>query len=237
MHYRAAGRGRQVVVMVHGLTVSGNYLLPTAAELLDDFTVYIPDLPGFGASEKPRRVLDIPDMADTLAMWMGALGLEKAYLLGNSMGCHAISALAVRHPQCVAGTILISPVGDPDSHNTVRLGMRAVNDFVREPKSMWSIMLRDFLKVGLRRTLLTLRNLQRSQLDVWLPQVNVPALVVGGRHDRIVPSWWIDRVAELLPQGRAAVIEEAAHVPNFSHPARLAALVRGFVQSCDGGIN
>jgi pimeloyl-ACP methyl ester carboxylesterase len=233
MHYRAAGRGRQALVMVHGLTVSGSYLLPTAAELLDDFTVYIPDLPGFGASEKPRHVLDIPDMADTLSSWMGRLGLEQAYLLGNSMGCHTIAALAARYPERVAGILMVSPVGDPGSHNTLRLGMRALNDFVREPKSMWSIMVRDFLKVGLRRTLLTLRNLQRSQLDAWLPQVHVPALVVGGEHDRIVPTWWVDRVAELLPRGQASVIKEAGHVPNFSHPTRLAALVRGFVQSND----
>ena len=47
MHYRAAGRGQQAIVMVHGLTVSGNYLLPAAVELLDDFAVYVPDLPGF----------------------------------------------------------------------------------------------------------------------------------------------------------------------------------------------
>jgi pimeloyl-ACP methyl ester carboxylesterase len=95
-------------------------------------------------------------------------------------------------------------------------------------------MVRDFLKVGLRRTLLTLRNLQRSRLDAWLPQVHVPALVVGGEHDRIVPTWWVDRVAELLPRGQATIIKDAAHVPNFSHPARLAALVRRFVQSGDG---
>jgi pimeloyl-ACP methyl ester carboxylesterase len=234
MHYRAAGRGRQAVVMVHGLTVSGNYLLPTAAQLLDDFTVYVPDLPGFGASAKPRRVLDIPDMADTLRTWMLTLGLNQAYLLGNSMGCHTISALAARHPERVAGTVLISPVGDPGSRNTLRLGLRALNDFGRVPKTFWAIMFRDFLNVGLRRTLSTLRNLQHCRLDDWLPQVHVPALVVGGRHDRIVPSWWIERVAELLPQGRAVIIEEAGHVPNFSHPARLAALVRRFVQSSDG---
>ena len=233
MHYRVGGRGRHSVVLVHGLTVSGNYLLPTAAELLDDFTVYVPDLPGFGASEKPRRVLSIAEMAETLRAWMDAVGLERAYLLGNSLGCHTVAAVAARYRERVAGTILVSPVGDPGGCNTLRLGMRALNDFVREPRSFWAIMFQDFLRAGLRRTALTLRSLQQCRLEAWLPRVEVPTLVVGGRHDRIVPMWWMDRVVALLPQGQVVVIPDAGHVPNFSHPARLTTLVRAFVESSD----
>lgn len=233
IHYRMAGRGQQAVVLVHGLTVSGNYLLPTA-ELLDGFAVYIPDLPGFGRSEKPPRVLDIVEMAETLIAWMDAVGLERAYLLGNSMGCHTITVVAARHPERVAGIILVSPAGDPGGRNTPRLVLRFLNNSLREPLSSWVIMFRDFLKAGLRRTLLTLHNLQRCPLEPWLPQVHVPALVVGGGRDRIVPRWWVGRVAALLPQGGAVVIPEAAHVPNYSHPECMAALVRAFIDSRDG---
>jgi pimeloyl-ACP methyl ester carboxylesterase len=233
MHYRRAGRGTQSVVLIHGLTVSGNYLLPTAVKLLKSFVVYVPDLPGFGASEKPRQVLNIAEMAEILSAWMDAIGLERAYLLGNSMGCHTIAALAANHPERVAGTILVSPVGDPGGRNTPLLLMRALNDFVREPRALWMIMFRDFLKVGLRRTALTLRSLQQCRLEAWLPDVDVPALVIRGRRDRIVPRGWMDRVLELLPRGRGVVIRDAAHVPNFSHPARLTALVRAFVENID----
>lgn len=234
MHYRVGGTGRQPVVLVHGLSVSGNYLLPTAAELRDDFTVYVPDLPGFGASEKPRRVLGIVEMADVLMAWMDAVGLERAYLLGNSLGCHTVAAVAARFRERVAGIILVSPAGDRGGRDVLRLVMRALNDFAREPWSFWAVMFQDFLKVGLRRTLLTLRSLLQCRLEPWLPRVDVPALVVGGRHDRIVPMSWIGRVAALLPQGQVAVIGEAGHVPNFSHPARLAELVRAFVESGEG---
>lgn len=231
MHYRTAGNGSHSVILVHGLAVSGDYLLPTAAKLRKSFTVFVPDLPGFGASEKSGRVLDIAEMAETLRAWMDAVGLEQAYLLGNSLGCHTIAAMTARHPKRVAGVILVSPVGDPGGRNTWRLLLRALNDFVREPRSLWSIMLRDFLVAGLMRTVLTLHSLQKCRLEAWLPRMDVPSLVVGGGRDRIVPRWWINQVAELLPQGRMAVIEDAAHVPNFSHPARLTALVRAFVEN------
>jgi pimeloyl-ACP methyl ester carboxylesterase len=220
-------------VLIHGLTVSGKYLLPTAAELMDDFTVYVPDVPGFGASEKPQRVLTIEEMADVLKAWMDTIGLERAYLLGNSLGCHTAAVFADRYPDRVAGTILISPVGDPGGRNALRLATRALNDFAREPRSFWAIMLWDFLNAGLRRTLLTLRSLQKCRLEAWLPHIHVPALVVEGGRDRIVPKSWIGRVTALLPLGRVAIIREAGHIPNFSHPARLAALVRAFVKSTD----
>jgi 2-hydroxy-6-oxonona-2,4-dienedioate hydrolase len=231
MHYQTAGSGQQSVVLVHGLTVSGNYLLPTAMKLLNNFTVYLPDLPGFGASEKPQRILSIVEMAETLKAWMDAVGLERVYLLGNSLGCHTIAAMVSRYPERVAGTILVSPVGDPGGRNLLRLLMRALNDYVREPRSLWVVMFQDFLRAGFRRTILTLRNMQQFHLEAWLPQMHVPALVVRGGRDRIVPRWWTDRVVELLPQGRLAVIKDAAHVPNFSHPARLTALVRAFVEN------
>ena len=233
MHYRSAGRGGRAVVLVHGLTVSGNYLLPTAAELLDDFTVYVPDLPGFGDSEKPRRALNIAEMAETLIAWMNAVGLERAYLLGNSLGCHTIALAATRHRERVAGTILVWPAGDPGGRNTLRLVLRFLYNSLREPPTSWVIMFQDFLKTGLRRTVLTLRSLQLCPLEPWLPQVDVPALVVRGGRDRIVPGWWAGRVAALLPQGQAAVIPEAAHVPNYSHPEHMAALVRAFVESTE----
>jgi 2-hydroxy-6-oxonona-2,4-dienedioate hydrolase len=236
MHYRVTGKGRQALVLVHGLTVSGDYLLPTAAELLDDFTVYVPDLPGFGASDKPRRVLDVVELADVLKAWMDAVGLGRAYLLGNSLGCHTVTAAAARHREQVAGVILVGPAGEPGGRSMLRLALRGLNDFVHEPPALWRIMLRDFWRAGLRRTVLTLRRLQQFRLEEWLPQVEVPALVVGGGRDRIVPMWWINRSAALLPLSEAAVIREAGHVPNFTHPAKLAALVRAFVESEEGDL-
>lgn len=231
IHYRAGGRGELAIVLVHGLSVSGKYLLPTAARLINSFRVYVPDLPGFGASEKPRQVLDIPGMAETLKAWMDVVGLEQAFLLGNSLGCLTITMMAASHSERVTGIILVSPVGDPGVRNTLRLVLRGLNDFVREPPSLWPVMFQDFLRAGLRRTALTLRSMQHCRLNLWLPLVEVPSLIVRGGRDRIVPMWWFDRVAELLPQSRVAVMRDAAHVPNFSHPARLTALVRAFMES------
>jgi 2-hydroxy-6-oxonona-2,4-dienedioate hydrolase len=58
---------RPPVVLVHGYGMSSRYMVPLALELARDFVVYVPDLPGFRRSSKPRKVLDIVELADALA--------------------------------------------------------------------------------------------------------------------------------------------------------------------------
>ena len=54
------------MVLVHGLVVSSHYMVPTLKRLAAYHLVYAPDLPGFGESEKPRRILDVTGLSDSL---------------------------------------------------------------------------------------------------------------------------------------------------------------------------
>ncbi len=56
-----------MVVLVHGLVVSSRYMVPTAERLAPHCRVFAPDLPGFGGSEKPPRVLDVAGLSDALS--------------------------------------------------------------------------------------------------------------------------------------------------------------------------
>src|SRR4051812_45694495 len=67
--------GTPAVVLVHGLSVSGLYMLPTAERLAPFYPTYVPDLPGFGKSAKPPHIFDIPEIVDALAAWMRLMGL------------------------------------------------------------------------------------------------------------------------------------------------------------------
>jgi len=54
MHARVSqGPGSPAMVLVHGLVVSSRYMVPTAERLSPHHPVYVPDLPGFGKSDKP----------------------------------------------------------------------------------------------------------------------------------------------------------------------------------------
>lgn len=59
--------GTPTFVRVHGLGMSGRYMMPTAELLAARGTVFVPDLPSFGGSGKPATVLTISALADGLA--------------------------------------------------------------------------------------------------------------------------------------------------------------------------
>src|SRR5205807_1247146 len=90
---------RPTIVLVHGLSVSSHYMVPLARALAPYYHIYAPDLPGYGKSPKPAHVLNITEMADILAAWMRAMGLQQAVLLGNSLGCQTIMKFALRYPE------------------------------------------------------------------------------------------------------------------------------------------
>src|ERR1051326_8597469 len=78
------------IVLVHGLSVSSAYMVPTAERLASYHPIYVPDLPGYGKSTKPSRVLSVPELSEVLVAWMRAVELERAVFLGNSLGCQII---------------------------------------------------------------------------------------------------------------------------------------------------
>lgn len=87
----AAPPGAPAIVLVHGSGLSGQYMIPTARELTPDFRIFVPDMPGYGDSDDPGKVLNVPQLADWLVAWMPAMGLERASFLGNSFGCQVIA--------------------------------------------------------------------------------------------------------------------------------------------------
>ena len=61
----------------------------------------------------------------------------------------------------------------------------------------------------------------------------MPTLVVRGERDPIVPQYWAEEVARILPRGRLAVVPEAGHALNYSRPHDLARLVRAYLSELD----
>jgi 2-hydroxy-6-oxonona-2,4-dienedioate hydrolase len=217
------------VVLVHGLVVSSRYMIPTAQRLAAHYRVYAPDLPGFGRSEKPPHALDVSGLSDALAAWMETVGLSRAALVGNSMGCQIIADLAARHPERVERAVLQGPTMDPRARTVLRQVGRFLLDAPREAPSLLPIELLDYLSAGTRRAWRTFAYALEDPIEEKLSKVRVPTLVVRGSRDPIVPQRWAEEAARLLPMGRLVVIPDAAHTLNYDHSIDLARTVRGFL--------
>jgi 2-hydroxy-6-oxonona-2,4-dienedioate hydrolase len=221
--------GSLPVVLVHGIGVASRFMVPVAELLAPHHPVYAPDLPGFGASEKPNRVLNVAELADALAGWTRAIGLERVAFLGNSFGCQIVADLTLRYPQLVERVVLQGPTIDPAAREAKRQIARLLANSRREPPSHGLISAREYLRCGWRRLAKTFRYALEDRIEEKLPQVQVPTLVVRGSRDPIVPQRWAEEASHLLPRGRLVVIPGAPHTVVYDAPLELTRVLLPFL--------
>jgi pimeloyl-ACP methyl ester carboxylesterase len=103
------GAGRDVM-LVHGLGATKASFFDTAAALSRSYRVHALDLPGFGSSSKPRTApYDAPFFAEHVLGTMDALGIERAHLVGNSLGGRVAIEVGLAAPDRVHGLALLCP--------------------------------------------------------------------------------------------------------------------------------
>lgn len=241
MHYRfsrSAGDTTRVtspspgcpIVLVHGLSVSSGYMVPTMRALGHSARVYAPDLPGFGKSAKPHRVLDVSELAEYAHDWMRAIGVERAHVLGHSLGAQIVVDLATHWPSQVASLVLAGPTTDPRAPTVPGQAMRLLRDMTREPLAFWPVVLGEYLEAGPRRTIRTIQAGIRDPFLDKLRRLEVPVLVVRGERDPIAPREWVDDVASTALDAQTATIARGAHAIPFHTPEQLAVLIQRFTR-------
>jgi hypothetical protein len=171
----------------------------------------VPDLPGFGLSDKPARALTAGQHAEVLAAWLDAAGLSTVNVLGNSFGCQIAVELAIRRPDLIASLILVGPTVDPAAPTAMGQVRRWASDVLREDPHQLPMILADVRDAGPRRVLRTLRHSVDHRIDRRLPLVAAPVLILRGEYDRIAPAEWAAQAASVTPDGRSADVPGAAH--------------------------
>lgn len=223
-------------MLVHGIGASSRYLMPLAERLAESHPVYVPDLPGFGRSAKPRNALPLPALAEVLVEWMDAVGIRRPVMAGNSFGCEVIAETAVRFPDRVGAAVFLGPTVDRHNRTARQQVWRAAVTAFHEPPSLAWPLAQDYLQAGVRRPWQTLRFALKDPIEAKLPSISAPVLVMRGEHDAITTQRWAEEVAA-LPQGELAIVEDGAHVLNYDSAPAVAAAIERFVAriAADGG--
>jgi 2-hydroxy-6-oxonona-2,4-dienedioate hydrolase len=233
MHYLVSSdpvpADRSPVVLVHGQGVASRYLVPLAEHLAPDFKVYVPDLPGFGESYKPRHTLGIPELADALADWARAVGLSRAHYIGNSLGCNILAEFGIGHHELVDRLVLQGPTTDPQARTLVGQLTRWLLNGAREPSGMSRIMARDYARAGAGRIRETVRHLMRHPIEERLPEVRAPTLIVRGTRDPIISHAWAQEACRRLPNGALIELPGATHTINMFAPLEFTRVLRPFL--------
>jgi pimeloyl-ACP methyl ester carboxylesterase len=229
VHYLAEGPAAgPAVVLVHGLgghAEDWRNLAPSLAQA--GFRVYMPDLLGFGRSEKPRDFsYSVHDEAELVAGFMDTLGIRQADVGGWSMGGGIAQHLAFRHPQRVRRLILFDSVGiqEKPQWNVSLFAPTSAAELnqldallMPHPPVVPDFVVRDVLRVSRQRAWVIHRALDtmltgQDATDWILPQLKMPVLLVWGSEDRIMPLSQGETMHRLLPESQLDVLPGCGHL-------------------------
>jgi 2-hydroxy-6-oxonona-2,4-dienedioate hydrolase len=218
------------LVLVHGFIVAGHVYIPAAEALARDFTVYVPDLPGYGKSDAPSRPLYVPQLADTLMRWMDTVAISHSSFVGHSMGAQIVADLAARRPERVEKIVLQAPTVPAGERSVLIHAFRRWQNARRESSDALERLAHDdFQIVGLWRALQIGRMVLRDRIEDKLPKIDCPTLLVRGTRDPIVGDSWLHRLRELLRDGRIAEVVGGSHSVVYTEPERFVDAIRPFL--------
>jgi pimeloyl-ACP methyl ester carboxylesterase len=251
--YVEAGTGSPLILL-HGMPTWG-FVFHRALPLLErEHRVLIPDLPGFGFSDRSDRFSrSLSRQSERVAAWMDAAGVERASIAGHDIGAAVALRLAALHPERVDKLCLIDAaaydfwpapsfheLGHPSVKRRLTAGAlsrslaKALEPHFASPDPE---MLRGLLapyatevgKVSLIRDASALDCGETMELAALLPSVKAPTLVLWGDRDALQPLEAGRRLARELPRARLSLVTGAGHFCMIDRPVEFSDALGGFL--------
>jgi pimeloyl-ACP methyl ester carboxylesterase len=255
-HILSGGAG-EPVVFLHGLGASSyswRHLLPAFA---GTHSVFAPDFPGYGRSDKPWEFdFTFHGYARWLACFLDELGLQRAALVGSSMGGAISLCLALDHPERVSRLVLI---GAPVYLNNVprmlwamrqpivgrilepllgRWTVRVVAPTAFHDRKLITEDLIDEYSIALatpagrRAAAEILRRCLSPELPGMIrryPRLRPPVLFIRGEHDGVVDAASAEGFCRAVPRGEFLRVPDCGHVPQEEKPEAVRSAIAGFL--------
>lgn len=208
MHYVGHGSG-DVIVLLHGFCGSSEYWEEVIPHLSKQYRVIAPDLRGHGKSTDPNENFKIEDYADDIVQMLDKLEVQKATLLGHSMGGYITLAFAEKYAERLAAFGLIHSTSLSDSEQA-KAGREKSQQVIREqgmehfitqlvPKlfapdnlEVMKDKVQKVVEIGFRTSALgaiAALGAMRDRVDRTsvLESTNLPIVLIAGENDRLIP--------------------------------------------------
>lgn len=252
LHYLDGGRG-EPVLLLHGIFAEKDHWVDFARHLTRHHRVIVPDLPGFGESERHEdQPYGYAHQVPRLQALLDALALPRLHVAGSSMGGALGAMLALAQPERVASLAFIgaphglrspvpsetdllidrghAPLVARDSHEFDALLARL---FERRPWLPWPIR-RAACADAIGRAASNLRLWHehlgdRHALQLGLAAVQTPLLALWGRRDRVFHVSGVRSLRRQRPDAEIEVLEGLGHLPMMEDPPRMATRYLRFV--------
>jgi pimeloyl-ACP methyl ester carboxylesterase len=246
IHYMEAGSG-PAVILLHGLGGDLTNWASTMGPVSAKYRVIVPDQIGFGRSDKPLINYRVGTLVDFLDGFCKELKIEKASLVGNSLGGWTAAAFALAHPEKVDRLVLVDAAGfalekDFDTRTlnglnpSTREGMAQVLSIIMYNKQMFAnpaVIDAAFARKIMAGDGYTIQRFVDSiahgedVLDNRLSSIKQPTLMVWGKQDALTPLALGERFNKEIAGSELFVIDKCGHVPQMEKAAEFnAALLR-----------
>ena len=247
------------VVFVHGLGCNWQAWLENIPHVAAEHRVVSLDLPGFGFSAMPTEDISIEGYGRTVGAVMEELGIERATVVGNSMGGFVGAEMAISLPERVERLVLVSAAVLWNEQWRARplvmldriakaYGARLASQWefalrherLRLPALAWAGV-RHPRKIPLDLAYEVMRGsgapgfsdalhaLYDYKLRDGLPDIEAPTLIVWGSHDPLVRLRHAFELERLIPRSRVVVFPDTGHEAMFERPPRFNALMDAFL--------
>jgi pimeloyl-ACP methyl ester carboxylesterase len=252
-YYEEHGKGESLI-MISGLAADVRALQMVIAQLAQKNRIIIFDNRGAGRTEVTPGLYTTQLLADDVAHLMSALAIERAHILGHSLGGAIAQHLALKYPQKINKLILMStfiknPVRTQQLINlTLNMLRQGISiSLVAAANLPWlysSHFISDEKKAAMVLDLMihnpnqiTLQGYESQahacithDTQQQLHQIKTETLVVCGDDDLITPLNQSEKIAAEISQAKLAVIPNVGHIPHIENPTAYTSLVTDFLR-------
>lgn len=255
LHICDSEKGDNCVVLLHGYLESmlvWDEFIPLIYKSIRVVTI---DIPGHGISEVKGEIHTMDYLSDVVAEALKALSIEKAYIVGHSMGGYVALALAERHPESVAGLVLLHSTPNADSDEKRKNREREISliksgkkellvrtapqmGFAADNRQRFSGWIEDLTEIahlaednGIIALLAGM--MERKDQNEMLRKLSAPQLFILGRKDEYITAPIAEAMVAAHPQAQVVWMENSGHMSFIEEPVACAEALLGFC--CDRG--
>lgn len=237
------------ILFVHGLGGTSNVFSPQVGVLSRFFECIRPDLPGSGRTAADGA-FNLPELADQLAELLKSRGVEKAHVVGHSLGTVVCQYLAVQHPSLVRSLSLIGPLAEPPEPARGALktraataraeGMAGIADTIvqggtsadtKAHRPEVAALVREILMrqdpEGYALTCEALAEVKAADAS----GIKCPTLLITGDEDGTAPPPRVKALTASISGAKMKILDRCGHWTTFERPAEVNIALVNFLLS------
>jgi len=249
IRYLDTGKSKRILVLVHGLGASAERWEKTIPYFAKDYHLIIPDLIGFGFSDKPLVDYTTDFFSDFLGKFLDSTGIDKPNVIGSSLGGQIVAEYASKNTN-FKKLILSSPSGimkksTPSLDAYIMAALypnetNARNAFEMMEASGMDVdktIVEGFIermklpnaKMAFMSTILGLKN--SEIITNKLKTINAPTLIIWGSEDPVIPIQYADEFVSAIKDCRFYKMDDCGHTPYVQNPKLFSKVVIDFLKS------